>query len=286
MTSSDVKSHKRMDKLYWDNKELLKNSTMIDEKEKYKNWSTPSAPSFFVIRPKNKEEMIDERKQKWFRSAIGTLLYLVKLSRPDLANSVRELAKVMDGANPAQEKELKRTMEYAIQTKEKSLKIEAKTNHWDITAYSDSDFAGDKDDRKSITGYIIFVSGTAISWKSKSQPCVTLSSTEAEYVALNETVREVKFIFQILKTMGIEAEKPARIYVDNVGSIFLSKNKTSGERTKHIDLKYHFIREQVQNGLIDIQFVRTSENHADIFTKNTNGEKFKYHTDMIEKGIA
>jgi hypothetical protein len=106
-----------------------------------------------------------------------------------------QLAKVMDGANQAQEKELKRMIGYTIQTKEKSLKIEAKTNTWDIVAYSDSDFAGDKDDRKSITGYVIFVSGSAISWKSKSQPCVTLSSTEAEYVALNEMVREVKFIY-------------------------------------------------------------------------------------------
>jgi hypothetical protein len=166
------------------------------------------------------------------------------------------------------------------------LKIEAKINTCDIVAYSDSDFAGDKVGRKSITGYIIFVSGSAISWKSKSQLCATLSSTEAEYVPLNETVTEVKFIFQRLKTMGIEAEKPAKVDVDNVGSIFLSKNKTSGERRKHIDLKYNFIREQIQNGLIDVQFVRTSENHADVFTKNLNGEKFNYHVENIWKGMT
>jgi hypothetical protein len=176
----------------------------------------------------------------------------------------------MDGANQAQEKELKRMIGYTIQTKEKVLKTEAKTSTWDIVAYSDSDSAGDKDDRKSITGYVIFASVSAISWKSKSQPCVTLSSTEAEYVALNETVREVKFIIQLLKTIRIEAERPAKVYVDNVGSIFLSKNKTNRERTKQTDLKYHFIREQIQNGLIDVKFVRTSENHADVFTKNLN----------------
>jgi hypothetical protein len=163
--------------------------------KKNQQWSTPSAPSFFKIRSKKKEEMINEGKQKWFRSAIRTLLYLVKLSRPDLANSVRELAKVMDGANQAQEKELKTMIGYTIQRKENSLKIEAKTNTWDIVSYSDSDFAGDKDDRKSITGYVIFIFGSAISWKSKSQPCVKLSSTEAEYVALDETVREVKLYF-------------------------------------------------------------------------------------------
>jgi hypothetical protein len=106
-----------------------------------KQWATPSAPSFFVVRPKVKEEVIGEERQKWFRSAIGTLLYLVKLSRPDLANPVRELSKVMDGANPAQEKELKRVLEYVLQPKEKRLKVESKTDSWTIQAFSDSDFA-------------------------------------------------------------------------------------------------------------------------------------------------
>jgi hypothetical protein len=181
---------------------------------------------------------------------------------------------------------LNRVIEFTIQTKGGALKVESKSNAWNILAYSDSDFAGDKDNRKSTTGYIIFVLGSAISWKSKSQPCVTLSSTETEYVALNETVQAVKFIFQLLEKMGNEAEKPAKVFFDNVGSIFLSQNKTSGERKKHIDLKYHFIREQIKNGSIDVQFVRTSENHTDVFTKNLSGEKFNYHVENIEKDMT
>jgi hypothetical protein len=133
---------------------------------------------------------------------------------------------------------------------------------------------------------VIFLSGNAISWKSKAQPCVTLSSTEAEYVALNETVREVKFIFQLLEIMGVKAERPAKILVDNVGSIFLSQNKTSEKRTKHIDMKCHFIREQIQNGLVTVEFVRTSENHADAFTKNLGSEKFQFHTKNILNGVS
>jgi hypothetical protein len=260
--------------------ERLKGKRDID-----KQWATPSAPSFFVVRPRVKEEMIGEERQKWFRSTIETLLYLVKLSRPDLANPVRERSKVMDGANSAQEKELKRVLDYVMQTKDKKLKVESKTDSWNIQAFSDSDFAGDKDDRKSITGYVIFVSGSVISWKSKSQPCVTLSSTEAEYVALNETVREEKFLFQLLEVLGIRVERPAKVFVDNVGCIFLSQNKTSGERTKHIDMKYHFIREQIKSGLVDVQFVRTSENHADVFTKNLGIEKFSFHMENIMKGV-
>jgi hypothetical protein len=86
--------------------------------------------------------------------------------------------------------------------------------------------------------------------------------------------------------VGIEAEKPEMAFVDNLGSIFLSQNKTSGKRTKHIDLKYHLIREQIKNGLIDVKFVRTSENHADVFTKNLNGEKFNCNVENIEKGVT
>jgi len=192
----------------------------------------------------------------------------------------------MDGASPAHVKELKRLIEYVIQTKESKLRIKALTESWELTAYSDSDFAGDKDERKSITGYVIFLSGSVVSWKSKAQPCVALSSTEAEYVALNEAVREVKFISQLLEVMGIMIQKPVKVFVDNIGCIFLSNNKTSGERTKHIDMKYHFIRDQIKKGLVEVQFVRTNENHADIFTKNLGGEKFRYHANYIMKGTT
>jgi hypothetical protein len=124
---------------------------------------------------------------------------------------------------------------YTIQTKEKCLKIEAKTNTWDIVAYSDSDFAGDKDDRKIITGYVIFVSGSAISWKSKSQPYVTLSSTETKYVALNETVREVKFIFQLLKKWELK-QKNQRRYMLIMWEVFFSQRTKQVEREQNTSI--------------------------------------------------
>jgi hypothetical protein len=192
----------------------------------------------------------------------------------------------MDNAVPAHEKELKRLLSYVVKTQDKQLNINSDSSEdWRIEAYSDSDFAGDKDDRKSITGFVIFLSGFPISWKSKAQPCVTLSSTEAEYVALNEAVREIKFIVQLLELIGIPIKKPTTVHVDNVGCIFLAKNKTSGERTKHIDMKYHFIREQVENGLVEIKFVRSEENVADIFTKNLGGEKFNFHSEKLFNGL-
>jgi hypothetical protein len=110
--------------------------------------------TFFVVSPKSMTEMIGKEKQKKFRSTIGALLYLIKLSRPDIANPVRELSKVMDGAAPGHEKGLKRLTQFFLQTKEKRLNMKPTKDVWEIEAYSDSDFAGDKDERKSITWYI------------------------------------------------------------------------------------------------------------------------------------
>ena len=120
------------------------------------------------------------------------LLYLVKFSRPDIANSVRELSKSNDGATTAHYKNLLRTIKYVIDTKDTVLKYKIDRNKnfeklkWEIKAYSDSDFAGDKDNRISITGFCIYLENCLISWRSRAQKHVTLSSSEAEYVGVSE----------------------------------------------------------------------------------------------------
>ena len=148
---------------------LLKSNTIKEDS----NYKTPSAPGFFVVRPLESEK-VNNLTQKWYRSNIGCLLYLVKLSRPDLANSVRELSKVMDGAAPGHVKELKRLIQFVGNTKKKGLKMKfSEEDPWEIVAYSDSDYAGDKEGRKSVTGMVVLISGVPISWKSKGQPTVT-----------------------------------------------------------------------------------------------------------------
>jgi hypothetical protein len=97
-------------------------------------------------------------------------------------------------------------------------------------------------------------------------------------------VREIKFTDQLLKVLEFDNKKPARVYVVNIGCIFLDRNKTSGERAKHIDMKYRFIREQISDAFIEVKFIRTNENTADLFAKNLNGEKFKLHSKNIYDG--
>jgi len=113
---------------------------------------------------------------------------------------------------------------------------------------------------------------------------VTLSSSEAEFVALSEAAKEIKFIVQVLLSIGIEVEMPIIVRVDNVGAIFMAENVSTSSRTKHVDVRYHFVREFIEDGFIKIVFVRTADNKADIFTKNVVGDLYDKHTnDMVWK---
>ena len=146
-----------------------------------------------------------------------------------------------------------------------------------MVVYTDSDWAGDKNNRRSVSGYVILLLGVPILWKSKLQRSVSLSSSEAEYYALSEAAKEIKFIVMILKALEVEIEMPITLKVDNVGAIFLPENGSANSCTKHVDTRYYFICEFVEDGVIKIVFVRTHENKADIFTKNVSSEVYNSH---------
>ena len=123
-----------------------------------------------------------------------------------------------------------------------------------------------------------------MSWKSKAQPTMTLSSSEAKYVALSEAAKEVKFIWMLLDSMGFKVTSPIVVRVDNIGAIFMAENMTVRNRTKHIDIRFRFVNDMVEEGFIEIIFVKTQENIADMFTKNMHGDTAqKYHGKLIEE---
>ena len=249
-----------------------------------KSYKTPSTPGWLAVRPSKHDKTLDEVNQKEFRGGVGMLLHLVKHSRPDIANATRELSKLMDAATEGQLKELRRLIKFVIDTKWKGLKVNPELKEdkmWTLKGYSDSDYCADKETRRSITGFIIYLLGVAISWKSKGQRGVTLSTTEAEYVALSEAVREIKFITQVLVSMNLPVEYPIMVHVDNVGAIFLANNKTTSDRTKHVDIRHHFVREYIEDGIVKIIFVMSSENDADDFTKNLPGEAYEKHSNKF-----
>jgi hypothetical protein len=146
-----------------------------------------------------------------------------------------------------------------------------------MVMFVDSDWAGDKENRHSVTGYVIYLYGVPILWKSRLQRTVALSSAEDEYYALSEAAKEVKFVVQILETLKIKAQMPIIVQVDNIGAIFMAENNSATSRTRHVDGQYHFIREFVEDNFNKIIFVKTEENKADIFTKNISSDVYDRH---------
>jgi hypothetical protein len=203
------------------------------------------------------------------------LLYLTKYSHPDLCNVVTELSKCMDGASMETYPELLRVIKFVLDTKNVCLKIQPKFNDssWNLKVFCKSDWAGDPETRISVTGFIIYLQGTPVCWRSKAQKGVTLSSSEAEYVAISDAVKEIKFLYFLLQNLGIVLDLPIVVKTDNIGTLFMSQNSSTGVRTRHVDTRYHFMREKIEDGIIKMEFVESLDNDSDIFTKNVNHEK-------------
>ena len=151
----------------------------------------------------------------------------------------------MDAPAPVHLKEMYKLIRFVLSTKDYGLKFKLikSIRKWVLKALSDSDFASDKETRISVYGYVIYFCGIPIAWWSKGMKSVVLSTTEAEYMALSEVVKELKFIVQLLQTMNITVELPNTVHVDNVGAIWLSNNGNTGDRTKHIDIRTSFVKE-------------------------------------------
>ena len=199
---------------------------------------TPGTPKFQTVRP------TEEIKKNWIKdkrehqSGIGMLLSLVKHSCPNLADMTRELSKANDFANPAAYKKLLHVIKYLIKTKNIGLKIKCtrdSSEPWKIICYSDSDYAGDLVSRQSISGFILYVLSVPVSWQSKSQKSVSLSSSEAEYIALSEAVKEVMFMVQLSGSMKIATYRVI-VRVDNIGAIFMASSITTTCNTRHVDM--------------------------------------------------
>ena len=166
-----------------------------------------------------------------------------------------------------------------LDTKEKGLRIEprGRINKWDLVVLSNSNYAGDQETRISVSGFILYLMRVASSWRTKGQKSVTLSSSEAELVALSETAKEVNFVVHILLLMKMAVEILVVVQVNNVWAIFMTENVTACSHMWHVDICYHFVREFVEDGFTKIMFVKTADKDADLFTMNINGETYDRH---------
>ena len=153
-----------------------------------------------------------------------------------------------------------------------------KSPRWSIVAYADSSFAENKESRRSVSGGVVLCAGAVVSWFSRTQHFVTLSSTESEYISLVETVKELLFLRQLCEFIQPGSVKlPITVFEDNEGAVKLSDNPICTNRTKHIDVRFHFIREKVEDKTVRVVHVVSKKQSADGLTKNLPEELFSQH---------
>lgn len=252
----------------------LKNMLKRFGMEDCKKASTPFALGQILTKdmsPKSEEER-ETMKKVPYREAVGCLLYASQGTRPDICHAVGIVSRFSNDPGQAHWIAVKRIFRYLRGTLDKKLLF--KKSQDSLIGYADSDWANDRDDRRSTTGYIFCESGTAISWNSKKQPTVALSTTEAEYMAMSSAAQELLWLTQLRAEITGKQLDSVPLYCDNRGAIQLSCNRILSPRVKHIDIRHHFLREKVEEGLIDIQYVDSKNNAADVLTKPLPIEHF------------
>lgn len=210
----------------------------------------------------------------FYRSIVGALQYLT-LTRPELQYAVQQVCLHMHAPRDAHWAAVKRILRYICGTMGYGLSLYASpSTPTDIVAYSDADWAGCPDTRRSTSGYCVYLGSSLVSWSSKRQPTVSRSSAEAEYRAVANAVAECTWLRQLLSELYCPVDKATVVFCDNVSAVYLSANPVHHRRTKHIELDIHFVREQVALGHVRVLHVPTSQQFADIMTKGLPSTTF------------
>ena len=262
----------------------------------------------------------DDYKETFpYSSALGSLLYL-RLTRPDILVVLSILARFMKNPQKIHWTAIKDVFKYIKGTLTRGLLYRASgvtlNDVWTLTLWVDSDYGTNQCNRRSRAGFLVFLNKNLIAFNSVLQrgskkpdhddgipdeypgvprkptpmdgeplPSMASGTCEAEYMALSLAVRELVWIYMLLKTMGIKVRKPCVVYEDNRACVKIANNPTSQKRTKHIDIRHHFLREHIENGLIELISVSTAEQRADIMTKVLGKELFEHFREFITSNI-
>ena len=217
-----------------------------------------------------------------YREIVGSLVYAMTCTRPDLAWVVTKLSQHLSKPSSKDWMMIKHVLRYIKGTADQKLRFTKSSNGLQLRGFSDSDW-GSSEDKRSTTGYMFCLNehGGAISWKSRKQPTIALSTCEAEYMALVATTQEALFLSTLVRDFGLSTTEPIPLRGDNQGAISLVKNPITHEKSKHIDIKFHFIREKFSEGRISIDHIPTGDNVADLMTKPPTKVKLDNFQEMM-----
>ncbi|KAL9261973.1 Retrovirus-related Pol polyprotein from transposon TNT 1-94-like protein [Drosera capensis] len=241
-----ISRDRKCGKLYLSQKRYIKKVLERFGMSNAKPVNTPLAVHF-----KLSASLSPKTKEEEAEIVVGSLMYAMVCTRPDIAQAVSVVS----------------------------------STGCSVVGYVDSDYAGDLDKRRSLTGYVFILGGSAGSWRATLQDTVALSTTEAEYMATAEATKEALWLNRLVEELGVKQEESSVIFCDNQSAVQLTKNTMYHERTKHIDIRFHFVRNEVAKGTIKVKKVPTAENPADMLTKpNVGGLRLIYLTcDLQEK---
>ena len=238
------------------------------------------------------EGMLSKDDLFTYRSGTGKLLHLMKWSHPEIGNTVRELSCFMSGAGLSHLKAMYRVMNYCLNTADRG-KVFKPTRHckpedianfvFVLEGYSDSDYAKDPIKRRSVSGYCSFLEGCVINTKSRMQPIVSLSVTEAELIAATECAQDLIYAKNILESIGLKVQLPIILHIDNSGCIDLICNWSSGGRTRHMETRLFWLRElkEEEPSIILPVYCPSELNRSDIYTKNCESALFDEHVKVF-----
>jgi hypothetical protein len=282
-------------------RDLVKDFKIIAEntetKCRYKNVKYPSTPIDPQLHvddlpaPSTEEEKEENLKRhpnilREYRSIIGSLMYLMVGTRPDIGYAVSALSKHLSNPGFAHMNAAKRVVRYLLGTIDKCIVYKSSESEFKLIAFTDSDWAGCKKSRRSQSGGVIFAAGGPILWHSTRQPIVTLSSAEAELTALTVIVKELMWLRKICWDLNVRQTSPTLVLCDNIAAMQIAEESSIKRKTKHTDTYYMFVRDEIEDGNIELEYVSTLDNVADILTKGCLPGVFTRLREILLKDLS